>query len=96
MKAGEEFFNLYHHDCVRVAVALPALKVADPTFNGFQTVEMMTQAARRDALVVLFPELGVSAYSCEDLFSSARPARRMPRGVGANRQGERIDADCER
>ncbi len=68
MKAGQEFFNLYHHDFVRVAVALPALKVADPTFNGFQTVEMIAQAARRDALVVLFPELGVSAYSCEDLF----------------------------
>ena len=68
MKAAQEFFNLYNHDFVRVAVALPALKVADPTFNGFQTVEMMAQAAERNALVVLFPELGVSAYSCEDLF----------------------------
>src|ERR1700704_5468037 len=68
MKAGEEFFNLYNHDFVRVAVALPAIKVGDPTFNGFQTVEMIQQAAERKALVVLFPELGVSAYSCEDLF----------------------------
>ena len=68
MKAGEEFFNLYNHDFVRVAVALPSVKVADPTFNGFQTVEMIAQAAQRKALVVLFPELGISAYSCEDLF----------------------------
>jgi NAD+ synthase (glutamine-hydrolysing) len=68
MKAGEEFFNLYNHDFVRIAVALPAIKVGDPTFNGFQTVEMIQQAAERKALVVLFPELGVSAYSCEDLF----------------------------
>ncbi len=68
MKAGEEFFNFYNHDFVRVAVALPAVKVADPAFNGFQTIEMMRAAAERKAVVVLFPELGLSAYSCEDLF----------------------------
>ncbi len=68
MKAGDEFFNLYNHDFVRVAVALPAVKVADPTFNGFQTVEMISAAAQRKAVLVLFPELGLSAYSCEDLF----------------------------
>jgi len=68
MKAGEEFFNFYNHDFVRVAVALPAVKVADPTFNGFQIVEMMRAAAERGAIAVLFPELGLSAYSCEDLF----------------------------
>jgi NAD+ synthase (glutamine-hydrolysing) len=68
VKEGEQFFNFYNHDFVRVAVALPAVKVADPTFNGFQIVEMMRAAAERRALVVLFPELGLSAYSCEDLF----------------------------
>ncbi|HZY59974.1 MAG TPA: nitrilase-related carbon-nitrogen hydrolase, partial [Candidatus Binataceae bacterium] len=68
MKAGEEFFNFYNHDFARVAVALPAVKVADPTFNGFQIVEMIQEAAQRKAVVVLFPELGISAYSCEDLF----------------------------
>jgi NAD+ synthase (glutamine-hydrolysing) len=68
VKAGEEFFNFYNHDFVRVAVGLPAVKVADPTFNGFQIVEMMHAAAERKAMLVLFPELGLSAYSCEDLF----------------------------
>ncbi len=68
MKAGEEFFNFYNHDFVRVAVALPAVKVADPAYNGFQIVEMMRAAAERKAAMVLFPELGLSAYSCEDLF----------------------------
>jgi len=68
VKPGEEFFNFYNHDFVRVAVALPAVKVADPAFNGFQTVEMMNAAAQRQAMLVLFPELGLSAYSCEDLF----------------------------
>ncbi len=68
MRPGEQFFNFYNHDFVRLAVALPAVKVADPAFNGFQIVEMMKAAADRKALLVLFPELGLSAYSCEDLF----------------------------
>jgi NAD+ synthase (glutamine-hydrolysing) len=68
VKTGEEFFNFYNHGFVRLAVALPAVKVADPAFNGFQMVEMMRAAADRKAVLVLFPELGLSAYSCEDLF----------------------------
>ena len=68
MKPGENFFNLYNHDFARVAVALPALRVADPAFNAEQTIALMRQAAERKAALVLFPELGLSAYSCEDLF----------------------------
>ena len=68
MKTGESFFNLYSHDLVRVAVATPEVRVADPAFNGAQTIEGMRRAARRQAILVLFPELGLSAYSCEDLF----------------------------
>ncbi len=68
MRAGEEFFNLYNHDFARVAVAIPELRVADPAFNAQQTVVLMREAVERRAVVVLFPELGLSAYSCEDLF----------------------------
>ena len=68
MKAGESFFNLYSHDLVRVAVATPEVRVADPAFNSRQTIEGMRHAAGRQAILVLFPELGLSAYSCEDLF----------------------------
>ncbi len=68
MKPGESFFNLYTHDLVRVAVATPEVRVADPVFNGRQTIEGMRRAARRQAILVLFPELELSAYSCEDLF----------------------------
>ena len=68
MKAGADFFNLYNHDLVRLAVAIPAVKVADPAFNGEQTLALIRRAAERKALLVLFPELGLSAYTCEDLF----------------------------
>ncbi len=62
------FFNFYTHDFVRVAAAVPEVKVADPEFNARQTIALMEEAARSSALVVVFPELGLSAYTCEDLF----------------------------
>jgi NAD+ synthase (glutamine-hydrolysing) len=68
VKSGESFFNLYSHDLARVAVAVPALRVADPAYNAEQTIALMREAHARHALLVLFPELGLSAYSCEDLF----------------------------
>ena len=68
MSDARTFFNLYSHNFVRIAVATPQVRVADPAFNTDQTVALMRQAAGRQALLVVFPELGLSAYSCEDLF----------------------------
>ncbi len=68
MRPGQSFFNLYSHDFVRVAVGVPAVRVADPAFNAEQTVALLGRAAEQRAVLVLFPELGLSAYSCEDLF----------------------------
>jgi NAD+ synthase (glutamine-hydrolysing) len=68
VKAGEEFFNLHAHDLVRVAIGTPALRVADPAFNAAQTIALIREAADRRAALVLFPELGLSAYTCDDLF----------------------------
>ena len=68
MKAGESFFNLYHHDLIRVAVAIPEVRVADPAHNAEQTIALLAQSAERHAVLALFPELGLSAYSCDDLF----------------------------
>jgi NAD+ synthase (glutamine-hydrolysing) len=68
VRAGQEFFNLYNHDFARLAVATPAVRVADPAFNADQTIALMRQAAGRHAVLALFPELGHSAYTCEDLF----------------------------
>ncbi len=68
MRPGGPFFNLYSHDLARVAVAIPEIRVADPEFNAARTVELMERAADERAVVALFPELGLSAYSCDDLF----------------------------
>jgi NAD+ synthase (glutamine-hydrolysing) len=68
MSHPSSFFNLYRHNFVRVALAIPEVRVADPAFNAQRVIALMRQAAQRDALLVAFPELGLSAYSCEDLF----------------------------
>ena len=62
------FFNLYRHNFARVAVCIPEVRVADPAFNAGKTVALLAEAARRGAVLALYPELGLSAYSCEDLF----------------------------
>jgi NAD+ synthase (glutamine-hydrolysing) len=67
MRAGESFFNLYSHDLVRIAVATPGVRVADPAWNADETVRWLQRAAEEAALLAVFPELGLAAYSCEDL-----------------------------
>jgi len=62
------FFNLYRHNFVRVAVAIPEVRVADPAFNASQSIDLIARAASERVLLVALPELGLSAYSCEDLF----------------------------
>src|SRR6266545_2360338 len=70
MNAGDRdtFFNLYNHNFIRVAIGIPEVRVADPAFNGSRMVALMKKAAEHAACLVLFPELGLSAYTCEDLF----------------------------
>ena len=36
MRPGGDFFNFYNHELVRVGVAVPAVRVADPAFNAQQ------------------------------------------------------------
>ena len=68
MQASAEFFNLYNHGFVRVATGVPDVRVADPQFNVVATIALMRQAAEQKACLALFPELGLTAYSCDDLF----------------------------
>lgn len=62
------FYSLYSHDMARVAVAVPLVKVADPIYNAEETIKMAKIAVDKGAVLILFPELGLSAYSNDDLF----------------------------
>ncbi len=67
MSAQPAFRNLYNHDFARIAVGVPRCRVADPVFNAGQTIELLEQAATSGAGLVAFPELGICAYTCDDL-----------------------------
>jgi len=62
------FDSIYSHGIIRGAVCLPALRVADPDFNTDRTLALARQASKANAAVALFPELGISAYTNDDLF----------------------------
>ncbi len=62
------FWAPARHGFVRVAVGVPRVRVADPVFNAAQTIDLLAKASAAGAAVVVFPELGLSAYTCDDLF----------------------------
>ena len=53
---------------VKIAAATPAIRVADCKYNAQQTIELMYQAAAEGVRVLCFPELGLTGYTCADLF----------------------------
>ncbi len=55
---------------IRCAAYAPALFLADPIANAHRLVDCVRDATQQHASLVLFPELAVSGYSCEDLFFS--------------------------
>src|SRR5262249_25763324 len=67
-RRGQPFGSLYRHGFLRVAAAVPRLRPAEPGFNAQQTLELARQASDVRAAPGSFPELGLSAYTDEDLF----------------------------
>jgi NAD+ synthase (glutamine-hydrolysing) len=68
MPPAISFQNLYAHGFIRTAVAVPRVTLADPAANASETVSLVKQAHEQGACVIAFPELGLTGYSCEDLF----------------------------
>jgi Predicted amidohydrolase len=64
----QPFSSIYRHGLARLAVAIPAVRIAEPAFNAERTIALARRAAAEGAILVLFPELGISAYSNDDLF----------------------------
>ncbi|MFW5636606.1 MAG: NAD(+) synthase, partial [Thermodesulfobacteriota bacterium] len=62
------FHSIYSHGFVRTAVCIPYIRVADPEYNTERTLGLARRASEMHAGLALFPELGLSAYSNEDLF----------------------------
>ena len=53
---------------IKVAAAVPAVKVADVEYNVQEIEKLIALADSEDVEVVCFPELCLTAYTCQDLF----------------------------
>lgn len=53
---------------VKVASAIPSLKVADCSYNIQQIESLIVQAEGKGVEIICFPELSICGYTCQDLF----------------------------
>ncbi len=53
---------------VKTAAVTPKIRVADTTYNGQVIRELMHKAVDEGAKLVVFPELCLTGYTCQDLF----------------------------
>lgn len=61
------FFSIHRQGMVRVAACTPRTHVADPHANTLETIALIGQGRERHVDLMLFPELGLSAYAIDDL-----------------------------
>jgi NAD+ synthase (glutamine-hydrolysing) len=59
---------MIQHGFVRVAAAVPRLRVADCSYNINEILTLLAQAEAQRVHVVIFPELAITGYTCADLF----------------------------
>ncbi len=53
---------------IKVASAVPTVRVADCAYNAEQIANLLTEACCKGASIVAFPELSITGYTCADLF----------------------------
>src|SRR5262245_57410910 len=56
------------HGFTRIAAAVPHLRVADTRYNAARTIDLLHRAADEAVDVIVFPEVGLTGYTCNDLF----------------------------
>ena len=59
---------MINHGFIRVAAAIPSLRVADCTYNSERIKYLIDKSLSLDIQVICFPELSVTGYTCGDLF----------------------------
>jgi len=66
--AALPFDSIYRHGFARVAVCVPDVRVSDVGFNSEHTIELLRGCDANRAVLAVFPELGLTGYSNDDLF----------------------------
>ncbi len=66
-----DFFDPASHGFLRLGVCTPRVRPADVAANGAETERLIREGAAAGCSVMLFPELGLSAYAVDDLLLQA-------------------------
>ena len=66
---------------LRVAAAVPVVKVADTDTNADRICALISEASSREVSLVVFPELSVTGYTCGDLFGQQLLVRKAEKAV---------------
>jgi NAD+ synthase (glutamine-hydrolysing) len=77
------FHSIHTHGFVRAAVCTPAVLPGDPGFNAAETLRMARQGDVESCDLMLFPELGLSAYAVDDLFLQDALLKRVEAEIAA-------------
>lgn len=64
METGEKMKNGF----VKVAAAVPQVRVADPAYNAEEVIGCIREAREKQVRILVFPELCLTAATCGDLF----------------------------
>src|SRR5215472_10342597 len=84
------FFSPYSHDFLRVGACVPHVAVADPRQNAENVLALLAEGDRSRIALMVFPELGLSAYAIDDLlFQDAmldEVERQIDRLIAASRE----------
>jgi acetamidase/formamidase len=76
------FHSLYTHDFIRIASWVPRTQVADVSANLSETMRLAREGDALKAAVMIFPELGLSAYAIDDLLFQDALLDGVERGIG--------------
>ena len=83
------FFSPYSHEFVRLGACVPHVAVADPRQNADHVLELLSLGDKVRIALMVFPELGMSAYAIDDLlFQDAvlkEVERQLDRLISASR-----------
>lgn len=75
------FWSPYGHEFIRVACCVPGVEVGDPAFNVAQTLDLARRGDEHKIALMIFPELGISAYAIDDLLFQDALLGRVERGI---------------
>ena len=77
-----EFFSHHRQGFVRVAACTPTMAVGDPAANAMAHLELARQGDAEGCDLMVFPELGISAYAIDDLFLQDALLDRVEQALG--------------